>query len=411
MKKMLVMMLCIIVITTYLAGCSNESNNIFSNKILSFDKDKINSDVIQGSSQFAFDIFKQLNGEDKNKNIFISPLSISTALSMTYQGAEGTTKDAMAKALNYEDVDMEVLNGNYKNLLRYLKQATKKTKLDINNSIWIRKGEVINENFLNINREVFDAYVSEIDFSEKDSVDKINNWIDNATNGKIQKMIESPISPEILMYLINAVYFKGEWTEKFDKKHTFKTKFYIEEGKTKDVMMMNRKGEVEYGKGDNFKVAKLPYGDGNISMYCMLPDEGISIDDFIESMDLDTWQTIKENVYKTEDVVLQIPRFNIEYGIKNLNDSLSMLGMEEAFSYRADFSGIRDGIFISRVLHKAVIEVNEEGSEAAAATVVEMKESAMAEPIEFIANRPFMFIIADDEYGTILFMGKVYNVN
>lgn len=412
MKRVLSIMICSIIIVFSLAGCTIDISNLSLSKDLSFDKEKIEKSVVIANTQFAFDIFKELNKEDKGKNIFISPFSISTALSMTYQGAKGTTKDAMSNALRYKGIDIDILNESYKNLLRYLKQVDSKIELDINNSIWIREGENIKEDFLSVNREIFDAYITEIDFSKEDAADKINNWISDSTKGKIKKMITPPISSQVVMYLINAIYFKGEWTEEFDKRKTFNSKFYTSEGKTKDVMMMYRKGNVEYAQGDDYKVVRLPYGNGKTSMYCILPNEDIPINQFIEDMTQDKWKEIRKSVSETEDVILKIPRFKIEYGIKKLNDSLAALGMREAFSTNADFSGIREGIFISRVLHKAVIEVNEEGSEAAGVTVVEMvKTAVMEEPITFIANRPFVFIISDDETGTILFMGKLCDID
>ena len=174
--------------------------------------------------------------------------------------------------------------------------------------------------------------------------------------------------------------------------------------------MMSRKGEVEYTKGDNYKAVRLPYGNGKTSMYCVLTDDGVNINEFIDNMSIEKWNEIRKNVAEVDEVVLQIPKFKLEYGIKNLNDSLQSIGLGEAFSDKADFSGIREGVYINRVLHKAVIEVNEEGSEAAAATVVEMKEVAARQPITFIADKPFMFIIADGTTGTILFMGKLLSV-
>lgn len=169
-------------------------------------------------------------------------------------------------------------------------------------------------------------------------------------------MLEPPISEDILMYLINAIYFKGEWTEQFDPELTYQ-------------------------------------------------------DNFISNMTLENWKGIKKSVIDRDDIVFRIPRFKLEYGTKSLKDSLISLGMEEAFSDDADFSGIREYVAISEVMHKAVIEVNEEGSEAAAATVVELKETGAAEPITFIADRPFMFIINNDVTDTILFMGKVLSID
>jgi serpin B len=316
----------------------------------------------------------------------------------------------MARALGYTGIDGRKLNESYKNLILYLKQMDKKIELNIGNSLWIRKGEVIKEDFLSTNRDIFDASVTPLDFSQENAANQINEWISNATKKKISRMVDSPISPDVVMYLINAIYFKGDWTKQFEKKNTFNSQFHSSDGSTGEVMMMSRNGKVEYGQGDGFKAVRLPYGSGKAAMYCILPEESVSINNFIANLDTDRWKVIKDSISERDEVQLQLPRFKLEYGIKNLNDSLTALGMGEAFTDAADFSGIREGICISRVLHKAVIEVDEKGSEAAAATVVEMRETAAAEPLTFIANRPFVFVIADDETGTILFIGKLSDV-
>jgi len=400
-KRVVSIFVCLILTTGFLAGCKAAA---------SYDLSKVQTSLLEGNSLFAIDIFKKLNEEDANINIFISPISISTALTMTYNGAGSTTKEAMAKALKYDGIELETLNTGYKNILAYLNNIDRKVQLDVSNSIWIRKGEKIKEDFISANKENFYAQVSEIDFQDPKAADTINNWISKATKGKIDKMIDSPISPDIVMYLVNAIYFKGQWTKQFDKNLTFDGTFTTLEGKQKEVKMMSRKDEMEYGQVDNVKIVRLPYGNEKISMYCILPEEGININDYVQQFSIEEWNKLKNSLAKTEDVILQIPRFKIEYGIKNLNDSLTALGMGEAFSMSADFSGIREEIYISRVLHKAVIEVNEEGSEAAAVTVVETTEGAAVEPVSFIADRPFIFIIADDETGTILFMGKLIDI-
>jgi serine protease inhibitor len=407
MKKQLCLIVAIIMMVSIFAGCSG-SVLPFGNS--TFDRDKISTETVQGNSQFAFDIFKQLDKEDEKQNIFISPLSISTALTMTYQGAGTTTKEAMAKALGYSGIDDETLNETYKNLIRFLKQLDKKVELNISNSIWVREGESIKEDFLSVNKDIFNAPVTTLDFSKENAADQINNWISDSTKKKIEKMVDSPIPANIVMYLINAIYFKGDWAKQFDKEHSFDAQFHAGDGSTRQVMMMSRNGKVEYGQGDGFKAVRLPYGSGKISMYCILPEETVSINEFIASLDAEKWNIIKNSISEREQVQLQLPRFKLEYGIKNLNDSPTALGMGKAFTDTADFSGIREDICISRVLHKAVIEVNEEGSEAAAATVVEIRETAAVEPLAFIADRPFVFIISDDDTGTILFMGKLYDV-
>ncbi len=402
MKRAVCVAIAIITIMGLMTGCA--SNVVFK-------RNSADMDVLKSNIEFSFDVFSRLNEEDSDKNIFISPLSISTALSMTVQGAENTTKDDIMKALKYDGQDLEKVNECYKYLLDYLSKADKNIELDINNSIWIKEGKKIKKDFLNVNKDVFNAYVTELDFSKESAADDINKWISKSTKNKITKMIDSPIPDSIVMYLINAIYFKGGWAEKYNKDHTFNTEFHTDGGEAKEVMMMTRKGKIEYGAKDDFKVVRLPYGKGKTSMYCVLPAENVSINDFIKDLDADKWEEIKNSVSKVEDVILNIPRFKIEYGIKDLKDCLISMGMGKAFSDEADFSGMSDeGLCISNVLHKAIIEVNEEGSEAAGVTVVEMKETAaILDPPSFIADRPFLFFITEDITGTILFMGKLYD--
>lgn len=410
MKRTISIMLCLVIIVGTVTGCTSSNGDITSGN-QGFDIDGISENVIEGNTEFAFDIFKQLNKEDEEKSIFISPLSISIALSMTYEGSNGTTKDGMSKALNYENIDIDTVNDTYKNHLRYLNQVDDKIRLDINNSIWIKEGKEIKEDFLSVNKEVFEAYIKSLDFSKEQAVEEINNWIKNATNGKISKMLNPPIPPQVVMYLINAIYFKGDWAEEFDEKNTFSREFYAGDGSAQLVMMMSKNGEVEYGEGEDYKAVRLPYGNGKTAMYCILPKRDISINKFIETIDSQKWNEIKDSIVENNEIVLQIPRFKLEYGVKRLNESLIELGMGEAFSDNADFSGISDGLAISRVLHKAVIEVNEKGSEAAGVTVVEVTESAsIEEPLSFIGDRPFIFMIEENETGAILFMGKLYKI-
>ncbi len=405
-KRVLCFSICIVIAVSLITGCDLDLTNYYH----SYDVEKIDGKLIEGNLQFAFDIFKLLNEEDSEKNVLISPLSISAALTMAYNGAGTTTKDAMAKALRYEDIEMEDLNAGLRGLMLYLRSVDG-VNINIANSIWIRESQEIKEEFLLTNKKTFNAHIEELDFSKTDSVDKINKWISRATKGKIDKMLQPPIPDEVIMYLINAIYFKGVWKDKFNPKMTYTAKFHTEDGRIEDVEMMNRNGKMEYGNVDGNKIVRLPYGKGKIAMYCLLPKEGVKIDDFIKGLDAEKWKEAVNSVSEMDDVILGIPKFKMEYGIKELNESLKALGMEEAFSKSADFSGIREDVYISRVIHKAVIEVNEEGSEAAAATIVEVTESAAPEYVEFIADRPFLFVIADDETGTILFMGKMYDVN
>lgn len=371
----------------------------------------IDNSVVDGNNKFAIDIFKALNVEDADKNIFISPMSISSALAMAYNGAEGSTKEAMENALGFSGIDRVLVKESFKNLYAYLKKVDKKIDLNIANSIWIKKGEKINNDYIKNTEKNFDARVSELDFSDPGSVDVINKWIKKETNGKIEKMLDSPIDPLIVMYLVNAIYFKGEWSEPFNPNITKDWTFHQYGGGEQTVKMMSRKDSYKFLQSRDFKAVRLPYGNGNTSMSIILPDEGVDINEFIDNLDRDTWYDIRGTM-RGDEVEVKIPRFTMEYGIKSLNDSLKSLGMEVAFSETADFSGIRDYVCISEVLHKAIIEVNEEGSTAAASTVAAMTPTAapVKEPLTFIADRPFIFLITEDTTGTILFMGKVLSI-
>jgi len=402
-KKSVILLLSLITIATCAMGCGQKTQNDKN-----YDLNKINSEVTGRNVDFAFDIFREINEEEKAENIFISPLSISTALTMTYNGALGDTLAEMEKGLRYEGLKPQEVNGTYSNLLPYLSQVDKKVELNISNSIWYRQGEAIKDEFIATNKNVFAAEVKEADFSDPQTVSAINKWIKESTEGKIDKMISPPIPDYIVMYLIDAVYFKGEWAAQFKKDDTFQTDFNGING-VQTIDMMSRKGEVEYGEGVDYKAVRLPYGEGKTAMYFILPEVGQDIDSFIRAMDSDKFKSVKAALNDTEDVLIQVPKFKMEYGIKKLNDPLISMGMELPFSAEADLSGIREGLFISEVLHKAVIEVNEEGSEAAGVTVVIVAETAAQEPVTFIADRPFLFLIEEEATGSILFMGKYCN--
>jgi len=367
----------------------------------------VDRNLVSANTGFGFDIFKELILEDKDKNIFISPLSILLALAMTYNGAVGDTNLAMAEALGFKGFDLEELNSGFHDLMVSIRNADSDIELAIANSIWHKLGFKAKEDFVERNKKYFSSEVNEIDFAAPEAVDTINGWIEEATKGKIEKML-SEIPPDVVMYLINAIYFKGNWTYPFDENLTSDDDFYLLDGSTKKVHMMTQEENFPYYRGDNFSGVRIPYGQEKMAMYIILPDEGTGVDSVIESLDAERWNEIKDSFYGKE-VSLTMPKYKMEYGIKSLNDALAELGMRIAFGPGADFSGISPDIFISRVLHKAVIEVNEKGSEAAAATVVEMITSMpeVEEIIEFRVDRPFLFVIADDRTGSILFMGKV----
>jgi serine protease inhibitor len=368
---------------------------------------EVNKNFVNANTQFAANLLKKINEEDSDKNVFFSPYSLSMALSMVYQGANATTKEAMASALNYTGMSTEEINQSYIDQLSYFKKLNPEVELNIANSIWVNDKFEVNKNFLAKNEEVFNSQVSYLDFDKSDAVDIMNKWISDSTKGKIDKMLSPPIPSDIIMYLMNAIYFKGNWTDKFDIRQTTDSTFTNIKGEQKTVPMMNKTDKYKYAQTSEYRAIELPYGSGSVSMYCILPETG-NVNDFIATFDNSKWSEIKSKLAMAGSIHLSIPRFKIEYKPQKLNDKLKELGMEEAFSRGADFTGIADDVWISSVEHKAVIDVNETGTEAAAVTVIGMGTTSM--PNSFIANKPFMFVIADNATGTVLFMGKVADV-
>ncbi|NLY19174.1 MAG: serpin family protein [Clostridiaceae bacterium] len=360
--------------------------------------------LISANKEFSWDIFKKLNEEDSDKEIFISPLSISSMLTMALNGAEGATRQALIEGLRYDGISIEELNGGYSYLIDRISNIDEKVDIEIANSIWIRNGFDVKQNFIDNSRNFLNAEVESLDFSDLSAPQTINDWIARKTGNLITNVINPPINADVMMYLINAIYFKGEWTEAFKKKDTFETDFYAYDNSTDKVSMMQRTGKIEYCATDDYQAVRLPYGNEKTGMVVILPKDDIN--KFINKIDHNWWNDLLGRLSPVRDLNLKIPKFKMEYGVKELKKSLAELGMGLIFTDSADFSGIAKDLYISRVLHKAVVDVNEEGTEAAAVTVGEFTITAIREPVSFIANRPFIFIITDNEEGNILFMGK-----
>jgi serpin B len=382
----------------------NALNALSDEKANSVDKRLVSS-----NTEFAFNVFKELSIEDQNMNIFISPLSISIALAMAYNGAEGTTKDAMARALQLGNMSLEEINQGYLNLMDSLESVDKQVELSIANSIWIEEKfePKVKLDFTQRVKEYFESEAFARDFGSPKTPDEINAWISDKTNGKIDKMVKE-IGPEIVMFLINAIYFQGEWLTKFDESATKEADFFLSDGSTTKVNMMSTtgNGNFSYYAEEDFIAARFPYGRDKIAMYVFLPNRDVPLDSFVESLNQETWEKYIDAFEPVKDLEVKFPKFKLEYGVKRLNDVLKKLGMGIAFSpSNANFRGIAPAdLFIAFVDHKAVIEVNEKGTVAAAATNVGI---GLGIKPTFIVDRPFFFVIRDDRSGTILFMGKV----
>jgi serpin B len=332
------------------------------------------------------------------------------AFGMVLNGANGPTLDSLKKVLDHAGVSLEDINNSYKNISAVLTNLDSKVIFEIANSIWYRNGFPVQQQFLDDNLNYFDAEVSALDFNQLGVVQIINGWVDTKTHGKI-KTILNGISPGMVMYLINAIYYKGIWTYQFDPQYTIDTIFTCSDGNSVSCELMLQKEVFAYYSDTNMQVIDLPYGDRSFSMTVILPSIGTSIDQYAASLTQAKWDEIITKLDSAE-VVLSLPKFKLEYK-KTLNDELKAMGMGIAFSEFADFSHISQGggLFISEVLHKTFVEVNEEGTEAAAVTSIGFETSYPGMPtVRYMyIDHPFIFAIREHRSGTILFIGKIAN--
>jgi serine protease inhibitor len=372
--------------------------------------EELDQRIVDANNGLGFNLFIELAEAEPGENIFISPSSILTALAMTYNGADGETRAAMEEALSLQGMTMEDVNDAISDLLTILENPDPKVELAVANSLWSRRGVDFKEDFLQRNIDYYKAEISELNFNDPGAADHINQWVREHTRDKIDGIIEPPINPEAILFLINAIYFKGEWSEPFDPEMTRSLPFHPYEGTAAERPVMFRNDHFQYMENNLFQAVNLPYGKNErISMYLFLPAEEVSLEEFYAEMDPAAWDRWID-AFGGMEGVLGLPRFQFEYKA-TLNEALEALGMGIAFDREsADFSAmhpIPPRLYLSEVKHKTFIEVNEEGTEAAAVTSVEVGVTAMPEIFTMIIDRPFFFAIADNLTGTILFMGSV----
>jgi len=415
-KKILVIPSIIVAVTIllYTSGCCCSLSDLFrkipketeANKQSDKIAESVDKNLVDSNTDFAIKIFKELSNEDKNINIFISPISISIAAAMVYNGAKNLTQQEIAEALEFKDYNMEEFNSSFKVLLSSMSDIDEMVQLYTGNSIWCRKDFNVEKNFTDLIGNYYNASIYNEDFNSPDTAGKINNWVSEATEGKITRIVNTETLKGIVMYLVNAIYFKGQWKNKFKVENTKEDDFFLIDKNIKKVQMMTDNEKYKYCKGDNFQLIRMPYGRDKTAMYVFLPDEDIGINDFVNSLSRELLNKYISESLSTE-AVLKFPKFNIEYGAKSLVEPLKNLGMVNAFDgSKADFSSIAPLMVISQIEHKAIIEVNEEGTVAAAASSFAMGATAVR-PVEFIVNRPFVLLIMDDRTGNILFIGKI----
>jgi len=383
--------------------------------------------VVQGNNKFALELYARLRSAEGN--LFFSPYSISSALAMTYTGARGSTQEQMATVLHFptginkgEDSakvplsDRRTFASVFGEVIKDLNSRGQKGryKLAVANALWAQKDYGILAEFLELVKTGFDGKLQEVDFvraSEK-ARKTINSWVEEKTNEKIKDLIAKGVLDSMTrLVLTNAVYFKGDWASKFKEERTKDAPFTLANGDKIDVPMMNQVEKFGYMETDTFQALGLPYVDDELSMIILLPKKHDGLGELEQSLTLESLSQIIEDIHKRE-VVVSIPKFKMTSQF-SLAGVLKSMGMQDAFSGRADFSGIngQKDLYISAVIHKAYVDINEEGTEAAAATAVTIRLTSVGpapSPV-FRADHPFLFLIRDNQSGSILFLGRVMN--
>ncbi|MCH9032185.1 MAG: serpin family protein [candidate division Zixibacteria bacterium] len=377
--------------------------------------------LVESCNEFGFKLFREIvENTHPDSNIFISPLSVSYALAMLYNGADGETRQEIASVLELSGFTIDEVNLAYRNLAQILINADPDVDFTIANSLWYRTGVPVLASYKDIMREFFSSRVEELDFSASWAADTINSWVDENTNGKIDKILDPPIPENIVMLLLNAIYFKASWTFPFDEVETYTSTFYLETGGQEACQMMFKDTDSErkelglqdipllFYQDGKIKAASLPYGKEGFRMVLLLPNPEIAFDSLAALFTRENWRNWNEGLSSVR-FKLGMPKFKFEYetGLKRV---LSILGINKAFdaTTSADFSNLlsNGGVSVGSVRHKTFVQVDEKGTEAAAVTVIDFLTS---EPPAIVANRPFLFFIEEERSGAIIFMGKLAN--
>jgi serine protease inhibitor len=383
---------------------------LFPNTGQEEDRGNIKS-VVQGNTRFALELYQKLHGTEGN--LFFSPYSISSALAMTYAGARKETEVQMARTLHFL-INQKQIYPAFALLEAKLEQTGKQGHVQMNvaNALWPRKDSAFLKEYLNLLKKFFGVLITPIDYDDEESARQIiNSWIEKRTASRIKDLLQPGVLNSLTrLVLVNAIYFKGEWAIQFDPELTSGAAFFTAPNLQVQVPMMTRKNEFRYAERNGLQILELPYNGVDLSMIVLLPRAIDGLAELEESFSVENLGLWTENLEATE-VDVSLPKFEINFPFR-LDGTLKALGMVDAFSNNADFSGMNGNqdLFISAVLHKAYVSVNEQGTEAAAATAVIVQTKALSIPnIVFRADHPFIFLIRENTTGSILFIGRVVN--
>lgn len=362
--------------------------------------------VIENGNAFGFDLIREVVAQDDRANIILSPFSASMALGMTLNGADGATFDAMRATLGLSMLTQEEINQSYAGLIELLTSLDSSVRFDVANSVWANEDVEFHQAFLQAVADAFAARTESRDFSDPATLTAINDWVDASTNGLIERILDD-LDPELVMLLVNAIYFEGSWTTEFDPADTAPSQFLREDGTTVPVDMMTLSGvEVPTGGGVGYSAVELPYGGEAFSMVIVVPHPGESARTFLATLDSQRWDAMIASLAPRELDVLSIPKFTLSFDAY-LNDALRAMGMDVAFRPGADFtrlSPIGNELCIDFVRQKTFMEVDERGTRAAAVTAVGIGTTSFN---GLIVDRPFVLAIRERLSGTILFVGLV----
>ena len=390
-----------------LAGCHGNGNGDFPERQY-IGLTRSESEVVNTGNGFAFDLYREVAAENDGKNLFLSPLSAQAGLLMAANGAKGDTYNQIVKAIGFENYNADDVNSTFRKIIFGLQTVDTSVDFEFANSVWIKDDFKVKQDYVSLLADSFDAEAANVNFGSSDGINKINNWCKEKTHGMIPTIMDGP-NADLKFALVNALYFKGQWSLKFDKSNTKEDYFTNIDGSRNLVDFMNKVDEYQYSESEEMQVCELPFGNKAYAMDFLLPRKNLDFNEFFSDFtfdDLDEYLS----VFGTSDVTLKLPKLDLDFDV-DLIPALSRLGINDAFIRgTADFSGIyaeNKDLFISIVHQKTALEMNEEGAKAAAVTHIGIGDTSPGpvDQAEFIADHPFLFLIREKSTGAILFIG------
>jgi serpin B len=366
--------------------------------------------LVSANTSFGFRLLRQLSRDQPGANVFISPYSIATVLQVLRNGARGRTEEELQQVLEMSKLEVANMNEAVKSLAQKLSDCQTNVVLNIANALWYRKGKELIDRFKNANAEFFHSTLMPLDFADAASLKIMNDWAAENTSGRIKAIIQPPIPMDTAMVIANAIYFKGTWLNPFDPRQTRSSTFHLSDGREESVAMMQQSRSFSYQKGNAFEAVQLPYAGRQLLMQVFLPATNSSLQALLGQITEDSWSKQILPGFRERRGSLVLPRFTLHYGAE-LRPALAALGLTSAFRPDADFSGMSASqLYVSQVKHQSFVEVNEKGTEAAAVTtgVVALASFQPEPPFEMVVDRPFLFVISEQQTKCVLFIGVVF---